>query len=87
VAIVFLPSPSTAIQGKPFIERVAAIDGITAFGPSAMTIRTSTRVRPGHHETIAAALRMLINETFDAQPSPRTSLIGEHYSRHVVAHR
>jgi len=63
------------------------IDGITAFGPSAMTIRTSTRVRPGHHETIAAALRMLINETFDAQPSPRTSLIGEHYSRHVVAHR
>ena len=63
------------------------IDGITAFGPAAMTIRTSTRVRPGHHETIAAALRMLINETFDAQPSPRTSLIGEHYSRHVVAHR
>ena len=63
------------------------IDGITAFGASAMTIRTSTRVRPGHHETIAAALRMLINETFDAQPSPRTSLIGEHYSRHVVAHR
>jgi len=63
------------------------IDGITAFGPSAMTIRTSTRVRPGNHETIAAALRMLINETFDAQPSPRTSLIGEHYSRHVVAHR
>jgi hypothetical protein len=32
VAIVFLPSPSTAIQGKPFIERVAAIDGITSFG-------------------------------------------------------
>jgi len=63
------------------------IDGITTFGASAMTIRTSTRVRPGHHETIAAAFRMLINETFDAQSSPRTSLIGEHYSRHVVAHR
>jgi hypothetical protein len=32
VAIVLLPSPSTAIKGKPFIERVAAIDGITAIG-------------------------------------------------------
>src|SRR5436190_9823452 len=32
VAIVFLPSPSTAIKGKPFIERVAAIDGVTAIG-------------------------------------------------------
>src|SRR5262245_25303691 len=32
VAIVFLPSPSTAIKGKPFIERVAAIDGITSIG-------------------------------------------------------
>ena len=63
------------------------IDGITAFGASAMTIRTSTRVRPGHHETIAAALRLLINETFDVQSGGRTSLIGERYSKHVAAHR
>ena len=61
--------------------------GITAFGPSAMTIKTSTRVRAGHHETVAAALRLFINETFGAQSGPRTSLIGEHYSRHVAAHR
>ena len=63
------------------------IDGIAAFGPSAMTIRTSTRVRPGHHETIAAALRLLINETFEAHSVGRRSLIGEHYSRQVPAHR
>jgi hypothetical protein len=63
------------------------IDGITGFGPSAMTVKTSTRVRPGHHERIAAALRMLINEAFDIQPGARTSLIGEHYARHVPVHR
>jgi small conductance mechanosensitive channel len=63
------------------------IEGITAFGPSAMTVKTSTRVRAGHHETVAAALRFFINETFDAQSGARTSLIGEHYSRHVAAHR
>jgi moderate conductance mechanosensitive channel len=63
------------------------IDGIAAFGPSAMTIRTSTRVTPGHHETIAAALRLLINETFEAHSGARTSLIGEDYSRQIPAHR
>jgi small conductance mechanosensitive channel len=63
------------------------IDGITAFGPSAMTVKTSTRVRPGHHERLAAALRLLINENFDAQPGARRSLIGDHYARHVPAHR
>jgi small-conductance mechanosensitive channel len=63
------------------------IDGITAFGPAAMTVKTSTRVRPGHHERIAAALRLLINETFDVQPGARTSLIGRDYARHVPVHR
>jgi moderate conductance mechanosensitive channel len=62
------------------------IDGITAFGSSAMTIRTSTRVRPGHHEAIAAALRLLINETFEAHSGGRTSLIGERYSKQIPAH-
>ena len=50
------------------VERTE-IDGITAFGASSMTIRTSTRVRPGQHESTAAALRLLINETFDARPA------------------
>ena len=65
------------------------IDGILAFGPSAMTIRTSTRVRPGHHEAIATALRLFINETFEAQSRglARTTLIGERYARQVPAHR
>jgi hypothetical protein len=31
-AIVFLQSPARAIKGKPFLKRVAAIDGITALG-------------------------------------------------------
>lgn len=41
------------------------IDGITAFGATALTIRTSTRVKPGRHEAAAAALRFSIKEAFD----------------------
>jgi len=65
------------------------IDGITAFGSSSMTIRTSTRVRAGRQETIAAALRLLINETFfEGQFSsvPRKTLIGDRYAKQAVAH-
>jgi small-conductance mechanosensitive channel len=43
------------------------IDGITAFGASTMTVRTSTRVRPGRHEVVAAALRFFIKEIFDQE--------------------
>jgi small-conductance mechanosensitive channel len=55
------------------------IDGITVFGPSTMTIRTSTRVRPGCHETSAATLRLLMNEAFErhAEGASRKTLIGE----------
>jgi small conductance mechanosensitive channel len=62
------------------------IDGITAFGASTMTIRTATRVRAGDHETVAAALRLLINETFDHQSGAlsRKSLIGESYARRAA---
>jgi small conductance mechanosensitive channel len=63
------------------------IDGITAFGASSMTIRTSTRVRPGQHEATAAALRLLINETFDRQADgARKTLIGNTYAKHAAAH-
>jgi small conductance mechanosensitive channel len=41
------------------------IDGIVAFGPAAMTIRTRTRVKPGSHEAGAAELRLAIKEAFD----------------------
>jgi small conductance mechanosensitive channel len=56
------------------------IDGITAFGSSTMTVRTSTLVKPGRHETIAAALRLAMKEAFDRQTSgdlPRKGLIPE----------
>jgi moderate conductance mechanosensitive channel len=56
------------------------IDGITNFGSSTMTVRTSTRVRPGCHEAIAASLRLAIKEGFDRQggvDAPRTALVPE----------
>jgi moderate conductance mechanosensitive channel len=43
------------------------VEGVTAFSKETMTIRTSTRVKPGRHEAVAAALRLLIKETFDRQ--------------------
>ena len=54
------------------------IDGITAFGASAMTVKTSTKVRPGSHEGVAAALRLAIKESFDrlaAGDAPRNTLV------------
>lgn len=58
------------------------IEGITAFGSSSMTIRTSTRVQAGRQDTIASALRLLINESFGGQFGgvPRKTLIGERYA-------
>jgi small conductance mechanosensitive channel len=55
------------------------IDGISAFGPSTMTVRTSTRVKPGRHESAGAALRLAIKEAFDRRASgaPRKGLIPE----------
>jgi hypothetical protein len=43
------------------------IDGIVAFGKSAMTVRMTTRVKPGRHEAAAAELRLAIKEAFDRQ--------------------
>jgi small conductance mechanosensitive channel len=55
------------------------IDGITGLGSSSMTVRTSTRVRPGRHEAVAAALRLAIKEAFDGSGTgaPRKGLIPE----------
>jgi small conductance mechanosensitive channel len=63
------------------------IDGITAFGPSTLTVRTTTRVRAGAHDRVAAALRLAIKEAFDRHAPegvPRTSLIPDaiHASSH-----
>jgi hypothetical protein len=42
-----------------------------------MTVRTSTRVKPGRHEPVAASLRLLIKEMFDRQAAglPRKTLV------------
>jgi hypothetical protein len=63
------------------------IDGITASGSSSMTIRTSTRVQPGRQDTIATALRLLINESFDGEFScvPRKTLIGDKYLKRAAS--
>ena len=56
------------------------VDGITSFGPLTMTVRASTRVKPGTHDAVAAALRFAIKEAFDRQSAvdvPRTSLVPE----------
>jgi moderate conductance mechanosensitive channel len=54
------------------------IDGITTFGVATMTVRTSTRVMPGRHEAVAAALRLAIKEGFDVQVlrAPRKGLVA-----------
>lgn len=41
------------------------VEGIVAFGPTTMTVRTATRVRPGRHRAAAADLRLAIKEAFD----------------------
>jgi len=63
---------------NPDVLQPTQIDGITAFGVSAMTVRTSTRVMPGRHEVVAAALRLAIKEAFDVQTlrAPRKGLVA-----------
>jgi small conductance mechanosensitive channel len=50
---------------NPDVIADTQIDGVTAFGATTMTVRTSTRVKPGRHEAAAAALRLLIKEACD----------------------
>jgi small-conductance mechanosensitive channel len=71
-----LRAESDAVLGETEVE------GITAFGQSSMTIRTSTRVKPGHHENVAATLRLLIKETFDLHvtDTARKTLIPERWT-------
>lgn len=66
-------------HGNPDVLEETSIEGIVAFGASSMTVRTTTRVKPGRHETVAAALRLLIKETFDREAAgmPRKSLIPD----------
>ena len=53
------------------------IDGITAFGPTSLTVRTTTCVRLGRHEGVTNQLRLIIKEAFDREVEGvlRTALI------------
>jgi len=64
------------------------IEGISAFGPVMMTVRTSTRVRPGRHDAAAAALRLAMKEAFDRWSSsgPRTSLVPGRFAAAGARH-
>ena len=71
------------------VTAATQIDGIVAFGPAAMTIRTTTRVKAGRHEAAAAELRLAIKEAFDRRVdgSGRRGLVPTGLSaRTVVAH-
>ena len=63
---------------NPDVLQQTQIDGITDFGGTAMTVRTSTRVMAGRHEAVAAALRLAIKEAFDvhAMRTPRKGLVA-----------
>ena len=64
---------------NPDVLGETRIEGISAFGPAAMTVRTSTRVKPGRHEGAAAAIRLAIKEAFDRRSAgaPRKALVPE----------
>ena len=68
-----------ARRENPDVLSDTKIEGISAFGPLMLTVRTSTRVRPGRHDAAAAALRLAIKEAFDrrASDAPRKSLVPE----------
>ena len=63
---------------NPDVLADTEIDGITGFGATTMTVRTSTRVKPGRHEAAAAALRFSIKEACDRRAvgsPPRRELV------------
>jgi small conductance mechanosensitive channel len=62
---------------NPDVLADTVIDGITTFGAATLVVRTSTRVKPGRHEGVAAALRLHIKELFDRQAAgaSRTTLV------------
>jgi moderate conductance mechanosensitive channel len=55
------------------------LDGITGFGGSTLTIRTTTRVKPGCHLAVASRYRLLVKEAMDeraaALSGPRVALV------------
>ncbi|HEX3135869.1 MAG TPA: mechanosensitive ion channel domain-containing protein [Planctomycetota bacterium] len=57
-----------------------AVDGITDFSGSTLSIRTSVKVRPGRHDAVANRWRLVLKEAFDATAVPgavRKGLVPE----------
>ena len=74
----FLRETGAVLHARhPDVLADTEIEGITAFGANALTVRTSTRVKPGRHETVAATLRLMLKQAFDreAGSDPRAGLI------------
>lgn len=55
------------------------VDGIIGFGGSALTVRTTTKVKAGQHEAVAARLRLAFKDAFDrlAAGGPRKGLVPD----------
>jgi small conductance mechanosensitive channel len=64
-------------KDHPDVLADTEVVGITSFGASSMTVKTSTRVKPGCHDSVAASMRLLIKELFDRQAAggPRKTLV------------
>jgi small-conductance mechanosensitive channel len=64
---------------EPQVLALTEIDGITGFGGATLTIRTTTRVRPGSHLAVASRYRLLVKEAMDARAAslsaPRVALV------------
>jgi small conductance mechanosensitive channel len=74
----FLRETGAVLHARhPDVLADTEIEGITAFGANALTVRTSTKVKPGRHETVAATLRLMLKQAFDreAGSDPRAGLI------------
>ena len=71
-------SEGFSVARNPDVLQEMHIDGITGFGVSTMTVRTSIRVLPGRHEAVAAALRLAMKEAFDLHVlrEPRKGLVA-----------
>jgi small conductance mechanosensitive channel len=84
-AILREASERTRSEGSDLLGETR-IDGITAFGPTSMTVRTATRVKPGRHEPAAAALRLAIKTAFDrrAVGAPRNALVPARLSGSIA---
>ncbi len=64
---------------NPNVLEPTRVSGLKNFGESELTIRTVTKVKPGHHLTVAYDLRKRIKEAFDRHhieiPFPRRVVI------------